>query len=214
LIAGAVTPFSTTRFLLRLLLGALVVIVLARVFVLETFRIAANSMSPELAVGDRILVVKTSYGLRLPFARAESVRWSAPARGDVIAFRLPTDESREYVKRVIAVPGDTIEIHGIDVWVNGDKLPRRPIDNPESVIRITGRTDFDGVLFREDNGGASYWVEYTSPDASVFRRNVAMQRVPDDAFYVMGDNRDNSDDSRSFGPVARTQVDGSVRRLW
>lgn len=193
---------------------AALVLVVASALSLRTFRIAADSMAPALAVGDRIVVVKTSYGLRLPFARAESLRWSAPGRGDIIAFRLPTDESREYVKRVIAVPGDTVEIHGVDVWVNGEKLARRAIEDAATIRAITARTDFDGVLYREDNGDAWYWVEYASPGGNTFRRNVAAQRLPDDAFYVMGDNRDNSDDSRSFGPVARAQIDGSVRRVW
>jgi signal peptidase I len=198
----------------RLVGVLLVALVLSWLLAFDSFRIAASSMAPTLKTGDRVLVFTPSYGFRPPFFRQELIRWAEPQRGDIIVFRIPSDESRHYIKRVIAVPGDTIEVRGTDVIVNGAPLPRREVSNPAVAARIVGRADFDGTLFSEDDGAATYYVQYSRRDGGAFRRNAGPRHVAEHEYFVLGDNRDDSDDSRSYGAVTRANIQGKVQVAW
>lgn len=205
---------SLTAAFLKTLGIVVVALILCRIFLFEPFRISASSMAPTLNVGDRVLVFKPSYGFRPPIVEREIVRWAEPERGDVIVFRFPLDESRHYLKRVIAVPGDVIEIRGTEVSVNGEIIPKREISDPAAVAKIVGKEDFDGALFTETINGAIYHVLHSKPGSHAFTRNAGPRRLLRDEFFVLGDNRDQSDDSRSWGPVPRSNIEGKVRVMW
>src|SRR5262245_36219336 len=120
--AGGTPVARLARASVRIAGLLLVALVLLRLFAFDTFRIGANSMAPTLKAGDRVLVSTPTYGFHPPFFRQELIRWADPARGDVIVFRFPYDDSRHYIKRVIAIPGDVIEVRDIEVIVNGVPL--------------------------------------------------------------------------------------------
>lgn len=208
--AAAARPGRLARAGVRIAGFLLAAIACSWLFAFDSFRIAANSMAPALKVGDRVLVSTQSYGFRPPFVRRELIRWAEPARGDVIVFRFPYDESRHYLKRVIAVPGDLIEVRGTDVIVNGVPLARHEVSDRAAIATIVGSNDFDGTLFSEASGAATYYVEYARRDAGAFRRNAAPRRVAADQYFVLGDNRDDSDDSRSWGTLSRSGIEGRV----
>jgi signal peptidase I len=155
---------------------------LARAFVVQAFEIPSGSMMDTLLVGDYILVNKFLYGPEIPFTDWHLPGMRDPRRGDVIVFRYPRDESRDFIKRVIGVGGDTVQVQGEDVYVNGRLLD-------EGYVRRgwTGPTGGCGYLY-----GCTPIV------------------VPPDSYFVLGDNRDNSQDSRYWGFVRRGEVVGGA----
>ena len=207
------SPRSAIKTGLKVLAVVLVALVVARLLLFESFRIAAGSMAPTLRIGDRVLMLKTSYGLREPFSTGELVRWAAPERGDIVVFRIPGD-ARSYIKRVVAVPGDTIEVRATDVILNGEVVSHKPVEDPAEIARVAGQASFDGVLIAEQLDGKSHYVQYARPEHSAFVRNSARRALASDQFFVLGDNRSESDDSRSFGPVLRSNIEGKVQGRW
>jgi signal peptidase I len=182
--------FETTRALLVAILIALGI----RSFIIEPFTIPSGSMIPTLLVGDYVLVNKFSYGLRMPFTGSLLVPFGAPERGDVIVFRFPDDPSQDFIKRVVGMPGDRIETREGRLWLNG-----QPVDEVDE-------GEFQYVdLERDRTVKAQRYLEHFSEtgDHSILRLNRngrAPKRgpwiVPDGEYFAMGDNRDNSKDSR------------------
>jgi signal peptidase I len=159
---------------------AVVLFLLTRAFVVQAFEIPSGSMMNTLLIGDYILVSKLPYGPEIPFTGWHLPALTNPKRGDVIVFRYPRDESRDFIKRVVAVGGDTVQVEGERVYVNG-----RALDEP--YVRRGWASPIGGC-------GYSY--------------GCAPTIVPDGAYFVMGDNRDNSQDSRYWGFVRRDEVVG------
>lgn len=211
-----------------------------RAFVLEAFKIPSESMIPTLLVGDHIFVNKFVYGLRVPFSNAWFVQWGEPERGDVIVFRFPGDTSKDFIKRVVGLPGDRIRVEGREVWVNGEKLGR---DGPVALeytedaepgappkFPVVHRTD----AYREHPSGAAeqaYSVLYERRDLERMPLPAGIEHPglscthdvagrPDECvvepryLFVMGDNRDNSHDSRGWGGVPRDYVKGRAMFVW
>ncbi len=186
----------------------LIAVLLLRAFVVEPFRIPSKSMVPALLVGDFILVNKFSYGLRLPVFHTEFVDLGEPERGDVMVFRYPPNPTRDYIKRVIGLPGDKISYRGDQLYINGELVPReskgRYDGNDEPSVEITR------VLIEELPGGTQHAIldvqGRQSPDISVM--------VPPHHYFVMGDNRDNSADSRVWGFVPQDHVVGKAFMIW
>ena len=168
----------------------LLFVFVVRSFVVEPFRIPSGSMIPSLHIGDLIVVNKFSYGIRFPLTNAVLYPTNEPARGDVVVFRFPGNPSVNYVKRVIGVPGDTIEIRNKELFINGQPVPVSYLgDYLSEGERLTEHQEALGsvvhpILFNP------YRV---SPDVKV--------KVPDGSYFVMGDNRDNSNGSRYWGFV-------------
>lgn len=173
--------------------------------VVEPVRVTSGSMRPTLRSGDHIIASTVRYGVRLPTTRLEVLRWAEPQRGDVVVFRFPLDPRRLYIKRVVATPGDTIEMRDGDVLLDGKPLATQPVD---AVDGSGGRVDEERV------DGARYRVLRRPASDDAPPRAMAPRRVPADRYFVLGDDRDDSDDSRAWGFVARNDIVGKAEIVW
>ena len=194
-----------------------------RSFVVEPFKIPSGSMIPTLLIGDYILVNKFSYGIRLPIVDKKIIPVSNPKPGDVMVFRYPNDPKLDYIKRVIGVGGDKIEYKNKRLTINGKQLPIenagkfyeqvRLLYTPQFKETLNGKTHF--ILNDEDappyvTGAQDFeFRENCSYDVSGFKCVV-----PQDHYFMMGDNRDNSSDSRIWGFVSDKQVVGKAFLVW
>ncbi len=195
---GLTTLVDYSRSFFPVLLFVLVI----RSFVFEPFRIPSGSMRPTLLEGDYIFVTKYSYGLRLPVTNTKVLDTGEPARGDVVVFRLPSDPSINYIKRVIGLPGDTIVYRDHRLTVNGEPVELAPAQGEDP----PGPQE----LFVENIGGHEHEI-------IVSRRGLSgesVYQVPEGYYFMMGDNRDNSRDSRYIGPVPEANLVGKAVRIW
>ncbi len=185
---------------------AAVIALFIRQFVVEAFKIPSGSMIPTLTIGDHLLVNKFVYGPRIPFTDARIFTWKEPKRGEIIVFKYPDDEKKNFIKRVVGLPGDKIEIIKGKLFIN---------NQPISVMK---EGDFGG---NEGNSGFPFYdrpMPYDEQLGTVRHRIQYLQDqsgkdfgpafVPNDSVFVMGDNRDNSQDSRVWGPVKFNKILG------
>ena len=187
----------------------IVIVLLLRSFLYEPFRIPSDSMMPTLVQGDFIFVNKWRYGLRLPVANREVLSIGAPARGDVVVFRKPSDTSLVLIKRLVGLPGDTIRVVGSQVYVNGAPFRIEPGElysgpkNEQYPFSRVGEEQFDGVKH-------AVMLDPVRPGMD------GEWRVPDGHFFMMGDNRNNSRDSRfpDVGFVPRENLIGRAEAIW
>jgi len=215
---------STFREYAEALLLAVLAAFLIRSFVIEAFKIPSGSMIPTLSIGDHLFVNKFIYGIRFPFTKTRFFRFTDPKRGDVIVFIYPKDESKDFIKRVIGLPGDKIHIeHGI-ISLNGTPLKMHrldvkpyPDDNRRLLVRdgtehpipfVRGWRDFD--FYEELIGGKEHIVQYER----YMNRPTYDVVVPPHSYFVMGDNRDNSADSRIWGFVPDGNIKGKAMFVW
>lgn len=199
--------------LVKALVVCFSVVVLVRSFLFEPFKIPSSSMVPTLKIGDHIFVSKFFYGLTLPFLKIELVGWSAPKRGDIIVFLFPRDESLHYIKRVVGVPGDTIEFQGRDLIINGTAVKKEPVTDDALVKDAVGDSVPPGEIYKEFLGSTVHLVRYKGVGNDL-NRLVPKETVPPNSFFVMGDNRDDSYDSRSWGFVPRENIKGRAEMIW
>lgn len=197
----------------------LLAVLLLRAFLFEPFRIPSGSMMPSLLVGDFILVNKFAYGLRAPVWHTPLTEGQRPERGDVVVFRFPDDESQDYIKRVIGLPGDHISYYNRRLKVND-----KPLKIEKNGI-YEGLGDGNGMLgaggcdrvgarcevFNEHIGDTRYTV-MTNP-ATAYSLNGEIF-VPEGHYFVMGDNRDHSNDSRHWGFVPERNLVGRADWIW
>ncbi len=190
----------------RAVLVAALIALFIRSFVVEPFKIPSGSMIPTLLVGDYVLVNKFSYGVRLPFTGTLLFGKSRPERGDVMVFRYPDDPSQDFIKRVVGVSGDRIAVRDGRLWLNGQPVDRMP--DGEFVYRdVTNQREIRTKRFIERTEEVDYTIIHSRPGAS--RRNGPWV-VPENKYFVMGDNRDNSQDSRLWREpfVSEEQIKG------
>ena len=181
----------------------LLVVFVLRSFLVEPFQIPSSSMVPTLEVGDYILVNKYTYGIRLPVVRTKVWSLNEPRRGDVMVFFPPHMNDKYYIKRVIGLPGDTVEYRDKRLYVNGNELPQEILAVvPEGAARYQ--------LGLETQGDARYLVQQDqarpAQDFSVL--------VKPGHYFMMGDNRDNSSDSRVWGQVPEADIVGKAFAIW
>jgi signal peptidase I len=184
----------------------ILVVLLIRSFLFEPFRIPSDSMMPTLLDGDFIFVNKFTYGLRLPVANTEFVALGEPQRGDVIVFRLPSEPSTNYIKRLVGLPGDHVVVREKRVYVNGQLQPV----TLDGVYEGHGHTGWQVAL--ERLGAVPHRVLY-SPDRPSYDFDDV---VPEGHYFMMGDNRDNSRDSRfpEVGFIPADLVVGKAVVIW
>ncbi|HET6906222.1 MAG TPA: signal peptidase I [Rhodanobacteraceae bacterium] len=189
-------------------------VLLFRTFLIEPFRIPSGSMMPTLLVGDFVLVNKFAYGLRLPVTDTKVVDIGEPHRGDIAVFKYPPNPKEDYIKRIIGLPGDTISVHDEQVFVNGKPLPQSylgPITDTDAESVRTAQAG--GIERTEKIGGASHRIIILPP----FMRAPQTEGtwvVPKGYYFAMGDNRDNSSDSRFWGPVPESDLRGKAFLIW
>lgn len=185
----------------------------------EPYVIPSGSMIPTLLINDHILVNKFSYGLHVPFSTKWLVRFGLPIRGDVIVFRSVDDESVFIIKRVIGLPGDeiTVDPKGI-VSVNGEALKQDPLsdDEMQDWFRLWPPEDVDALmesnhLRKETIGGHEHIALLARDQVHVTQ---GPYKVPEDSLFMMGDNRDNSSDSRVWGTLPMNHVLGRATFIW
>lgn len=174
---------SVYREYLEALAYAIVLALIIRAFVVQAFKIPSGSMIPTLQIGDHILVNKFIYGIGIPFTNKKLFTFKQPNRGDIIVFKYPGDKDRDFIKRVIGLPGDTVEIRDKQVFVND-----KPLKEPYAIFN-----DHDII------GQSGY-----------SRDNYEPVKVPPHHLFMMGDNRDNSMDSRFWGFLDEKNVKGKA----
>ncbi len=193
---------STVREYAEAIVVAMLLAFTIRVFVVQAFKIPSGSMIPTLMIGDHILVSKLAYGIQWPgdckmhvnlppvtcYTSHTLVAFGAPSRGDIIVFRFPEDEDKDFIKRIVGVPGDSIEIKSKVVFVNG-----QPLDDSGYAQRVDPGL-IDGAINPRDNFGPVV--------------------VPHGSYFVMGDNRDQSLDSRFWGYVREEKIRGKAFRIY
>lgn len=184
------------------------IVLILRSFLVEPFRIPSGSMMPTLLIGDFILVNKFAYGIRLPVLNKKIIDIGEPKRGDIVVFRYPKNPTVDYIKRVIGVPGDRIAYYNKQLYVNGKRVKQVSL----------GR--YQGVGQGESMTGANHLSE----DLSGVEHSILTQQgmptvegvyvVPEGQYFVMGDNRDNSNDSRYWGTVPEQNLVGKAFFIW
>jgi signal peptidase I len=208
----------------------LLIVFLLRSFVAEPFRIPSSSMRPTLVVGDYILVNKFAYGLRLPIVERKIVPLDDPKRGDVVVFRYPVNPSQDFIKRVVGVGGDVVEYRDKRLTINGKPLPHRPDGSYSYLEGLRFETTERRLeqTFRDD-GAREYTIAINPQAPSVMQGGVRpfpgrgncdyndqgfTCRVPAGHYFMMGDNRDASDDSRYWGFVPDDHIRGRAFFIW
>jgi signal peptidase I len=191
-------------------------VLVLRSFLVEPFRIPSGSMMPTLLVGDFILVNKFAYGLRWPVLNTKFLEIGEPQRGDVVVFRFPKDPSTDYIKRLVGVPGDRIEYRKKTLYVNGEPMAQLPTGRYVGVGAGVGQTGY--LTAQEDLTGREHaiLVNPMAPDLPPGCRVLANGpiTVPAGHYFAMGDNRDNSNDSRCWGLVPDRNLVGKAFGLW
>ncbi|WP_446719557.1 signal peptidase I [Hydrogenophaga sp. OTU3427] len=205
------------------LFPVILVVFVLRSFLFEPFKIPSGSMIPTLLVGDLILVNKFHYGVRLPVINKKIIANHEPQRGDVMVFRYPPQPSLDYIKRVVGVPGDEVAYLNKRLTVNGQPVPH--VARPDFFDADTMRYS---KQFQEQLGGKTFGVlnddgrpafipgatEFPFHDQCRYSAEGVVCKVPDGQYFMMGDNRDNSLDSRYWGFVPEANIVGKAFFVW
>ncbi len=205
------------------LFPVIAVVFLLRSFLFEPFRIPSGSMLPTLHIGDFILVNKFDYGIRLPVTNTKIIPVGSPERGDVVVFKYPMDTQVDYIKRVVGLPGDTVEYRDKVLYVNGVEQKQtgsRDFVDDSTMITLEERDEQLGEvnhLIARD-GRRPSWV----PLQGILRKEKSCDynergfvcTVPEGHYFMMGDNRDNSEDSRYWGFVPDEDLVGRAVLIW
>jgi signal peptidase I len=208
---------STVREYTESIAIAVLIALFLRAFVVEAFKIPSGSMIPTLQVGDHIFVNKFIYGVRVPFTNIKfGMEYRKPHRGEVIVFIYPKEPDKDFIKRIIAVEGDTVELKDDQLFINGKPVSRQPLEGDcryEDYQEETGRWEERRCdAWRETLDGNTYTTVYDKNKAQ--RSKMPLRTVPPDSVFVMGDNRDNSHDSRYWGFVPYDLIKGKAMIIW
>lgn len=193
------------------LFPVLLLVLTFRTAVAEPYRIPSGSMIPTLEVGDFILVNKFTYGVRLPLFDVEILDVGEPERGDVVVFRPPWAPGETWIKRVVALPGDRIAIRGDRIWINDDPLVTRPAGPYQDDKSAPGAQVLMESLGNRDHAVLDLALDSSAPTVPNPSNPPV---VPDECYFMMGDNRDASEDSRYHGCVPESALVGKALVVW
>jgi signal peptidase I len=205
----------------------ILIVFFIRSFFVEPFKIPSGSMIPTLQVGDFILVNKFTYGIRLPIISKKIVQLNNPARGDVMVFHYPENPSLDYIKRVAALPGDSIEYNNKRLWINGTEQLQQAegdynyVETGLNFVHTEKRSETLGthkhaVLVNPDAPTLhlSSVAEFKGRENCSYTDEMVRCKVPDGHYFMLGDNRDNSRDSRYWGFVPDENIVGKAFFIW
>lgn len=190
---------ATWRQALWSFLGPLIAIFVVRWILIEPYVIPSGSMIPTLWVHDHIFVNKLSYGIHWPMSTSWMLHWGEPQKNEIVVFRYPLSPEVFYVKRVVATAGDEFEMRSGVIYINGERVPQDPVSE-------ANRDQEEFIYFHEPGR----MVRYLNPEESNFAPTV----IPANHFFVVGDNRDQSNDSRFWGMVPVDNVVGRASMIW
>lgn len=185
----------------------ILVVLIIRSFIAEPFRIPSGSMLPTLRIGDFILVNKFAYGVRLPVINTKILDVGEPERGDVFVFRYPENPKIDYIKRVVGLPGDTVGYFNKTIYINGEEVAQ---SIQEKDIDLVGIVPMNYELRMETLGEHQHQL-FVDPSRNMLEGEAV---IPDGHYFAMGDNRDNSNDSRVWGPVPEENLVGKAFFIW
>ncbi|MCK5072735.1 MAG: signal peptidase I [Bacteriovoracaceae bacterium] len=183
----------------------------------EPFTIPSGSMIPTLVIGDFILVNKFSYGFKVPFS---DMFWDpiyigsfkSPERGDVVVFKYPKDKSINYIKRVVGLPGDTLEIVDNFVYINGKQIETHPHDGGKIIEDMDAKfKNYSFNFYKAKTGEHDHIIQFRK---KWYATNKSEMKIPEGNYFVMGDNRDFSADSRYWGFVPEENIKGRALFVW
>jgi signal peptidase I len=191
------------------ILLALIVATSFKSAIADWYVIPTGSMKPTIVEGDRVFVNKLAYDLKVPYTRWHLAEWDAPKRGEIVVFSSPVDGTR-LIKRIVGIPGDTIEMRNGRLVINGEAVEYEPIDK-------AGHRDFSNEMLSisyeltENLTGTEHPVRFIPQKPAI--RSFEPKVVPEGKYFMMGDNRDNSADSRYFGFVDRDLIVGKAKYI-
>ena len=201
----------------------ILIVFVLRSFLFEPFRIPSGSMIPTLQIGDLILVNKYQYGIRLPVINRKIIELGSPQRGDVMVFRFPHNATQDYIKRVVGLPGDRVEYADRRLSINGQPVPEQPLPRYFEEDRVQYYAQFaeklgnveHRIILSEGPGVPPMRAfAHTHPQACQYTAAGVSCTVPEGHYFVMGDNRDNSEDSRFWGFVPDENIVGRAFFIW
>jgi len=185
----------------------ILLVLVIRSFIAEPFRIPSASMLPTLHIGDFILVNKFAYGIRLPVLNTKIVDLAEPERGEVLVFRFPKNPKVDYIKRVVGLPGDKVGYFDKTVFINGKAIEQEVKSKDVSLLGLVPAR----AELRFEQLGENGHDLLVDPDRRLVEGEMV---VPDGHYFVMGDNRDNSNDSRFWGTVPEENLVGKAFIIW
>ncbi|HJX34388.1 MAG TPA: signal peptidase I [Desulfatiglandales bacterium] len=198
--AADIKAKSTFREYAEALAIAILLALFIRTFIVQAFKIPSGSMKPTLIIGDHLLVNKFIYGIRIPIVDRFLIQFKKPKRGDILVFKWPKDESKDFIKRVIGIEGDIIEIRNDILYINGQKVLT------EYVEKYNDNDISEADRYEEYLGDKKHYIL----DQYVKYEDFGPITVPENSVFVMGDNRDNSQDSRYWGFVTLNKIKGKA----
>ena len=200
------------------LLWAVLAALIIRSLWFEPYNIPSSSMVPTLLIGDYLIVTKYNYGyskhsfpFSLPIVPKGRAFGKAPERGDIVIFKVPTDNKTDYIKRVIGLPGDRIQVQDGRLYINDEMVPREKIGEEDWTVEHDGLVHYTKYMETLPNG-VKHWIYERSDTTKLDNTDVKI--VPEGHYFMMGDNRDNSADSRVFGFVPAQNLEGKARFIF
>ncbi len=198
---------------LKAILIAVAIAFAFRYSVAQPYKIPSGSMIPTLKIGDFIFVSKLAYGLKLPlpFTNYNLITWGQPKRGDVVVFVYPPEPNLDFIKRVVGTSGDTVELKDDILFVNGQEMSRTPVSDRSVIDDLTPAPMNQAArLYKENLSGKEHFTMELFP----FPENFGPVTVPKGQLFMMGDNRDNSKDSRVWGFLPIDNIRGRALFTW
>lgn len=201
----------------------ILIVFVLRSFLVEPFKIPSGSMIPTLLVGDFILVNKYTFGIRLPVINKKVIEVNSPQRGDVIVFRYPIDPSLDYIKRIVGLPGDKVAYLNKRLTINGQAVPVRRVDDyldkeklfyTPRFAETLGAGEHEILIEDESPPFVAQAAQFPFRDKCHYNSEGVICEVPAGHYFAMGDNRDNSQDSRVWGFVPDENIVGKAFFIW